>query len=59
MCVGEEGCWGCWRQGGSCEWGSERRENVRLVAYEALLSLVNHCRYLSSIHGTHESYCLL
>jgi hypothetical protein len=34
-------------------------EDIRLVAYDALLSLVNHCRYLSSIHGIQELYCLL
>jgi hypothetical protein len=33
--------------------------NVRFVAYEALLSLVNQLRYLSSIQGIQLSYCLL
>lgn len=32
------------------------RQDLPLVAYEALLSLVNHRRYMSSIHGIQFSY---
>jgi hypothetical protein len=34
----------------------EEMGDVRLVAYEALLSFVNQLRYLSSIQGIHVSY---
>jgi hypothetical protein len=36
--------------------GEEEMGDLRLVAYEALLSFVNQLRYLSSIQGIHVSY---